>query len=73
MTLPLAERPILGAGTVMRFRPKAVAAALALVTLSALLVGAGSQAALAGAAVSQAGAGWRVVYRSTSSIYRPGR
>ena len=52
----------------MGFRPRAVAAALALVTLSALFVGAGSQAALAGAAVSQAGAGWRVVYRSTSKI-----
>jgi hypothetical protein len=48
----------------MGFRPKAVAAGLALVTLSALFVAAGSQAALAGAAVSQDGAGWRVVYRS---------
>jgi hypothetical protein len=68
MTLPLGERPILGASTVMGFRPGAVAAALALVTLAALFVGAGSQAALAGATVSQDGAGWRVVYRSTSKI-----
>jgi hypothetical protein len=68
MTLPLGERPILGVSTVMGFRPRAGAAALALVTLSALFVGAGSQAALAGATVSQDGAGWRVVYRSTSKI-----
>ena len=50
------------------FRLKAVAAGLALVTLSALAVGAGSPAALARAGVVQAPRGWRVVYRSTSKI-----
>jgi hypothetical protein len=48
------------------FRPKAVAAVLALVTLTALFVGAGGQAALAH--TTPGPAGWRVVYRSTSKI-----
>lgn len=52
----------------LRFRLKAVAAGLAMVTLSALVAGAGSPAALARAAVVQAPRGWRVVYRSTSKV-----